>query len=75
MNKQITRIILGLVIIAIGVSTLLDALNITFFNSFFENWWPLIVIIVGILMLINHSRQFVWPLIVIATARARYCHI
>lgn len=64
MNRQITRIILGLTIIIIGILALLDALNITAFNTLFEQWWPLVVILAGVLMFINHPRQFVWPLIV-----------
>jgi len=66
MNKQITRTILGVAIIGVGVIALLNALNITAFNMLFEQWWPLFVVLVGLLMLINHPRQFVWPLIVTA---------
>lgn len=64
MNKQITRTILGLAIIGVGVLALLNALNITALNTLFEQWWPLVVVLAGILMLINNPRQFVWPLIV-----------
>ncbi len=66
MNRQITRIILGLTIVSVGILALLNALNITALNSLFDQWWPLLVILVGILMFINHPRQFVWPLIVTA---------
>lgn len=65
MNKQITRPVLGLAIIGVGVLALLNALNITALNTLFEQWWPLFVILIGILMFINHPRQFVWPLIVV----------
>jgi len=66
MNKHIARIIAGLGIIAIGVAALLGTLNIININDLFHNWWPLLVIAAGLLMLINDPRQFVWPLIVVA---------
>lgn len=66
MNKQITRTILGIAIISVGVIAFLNAINITAFNGFFEQWWPLFIILMGVLMFINHPRQFVWPLIVTA---------
>jgi predicted membrane protein len=64
MNRQITRIITGLAIIGVGILALLNALNITTLNALFEQWWPLLVILAGALMFINHPRQFVWPLVV-----------
>lgn len=47
-----------------GILALLNALNITNVNHLFEQWWPLLVILAGTLMLINNPRQFVWPLVV-----------
>lgn len=67
MNRQITRTILGLAIIVVGILALLNALNITALNTLFEHWWPLLVVLAGVLMFINHPRQFVWPLIVTAS--------
>lgn len=66
MNKQITRTIAGVGIITIGVLALLDTLNIIDISNLFRDWWPLAVVMAGILMLINHPRDFLWPLIVIA---------
>jgi len=47
-----------------GILALLNALNITNVNHLFEQWWPLLVILAGVLMFINNPRQFVWPLVV-----------
>ena len=65
MNKQIVRIITGIGIIAIGIAALLSALNIVNFTDFFKDYWPMIVVLAGLLMLLANPRQFVWPLIVI----------
>lgn len=64
MNRQITRTIAGVGIIAVGILALLDTLNIAAVSDIFRYWWPSAVIVAGILMFINAPRQFVWPLIV-----------
>lgn len=65
MNRQFTRIVAGLGIIAVGVLALLNALNINGISEFAGMWWPMAIIFAGVLMFINNPRQFVWPLIVI----------
>ncbi|MDX2776241.1 DUF5668 domain-containing protein [Streptomyces caniscabiei] len=65
MNRQLSRSIVGVAIIGMGVLALLNALNITNFNYLFSTWWPLLVVLAGMLMFINHPRQFVWPLVVV----------
>lgn len=66
MNKQFTRTIAGTAILAVGVLALLNALNIANLHDIFRDWWPLVVILVGILVFINHPRQFAWPLAIVA---------
>lgn len=66
MNKQLARIIMGVGIIAIGVAALLGSLDIVNFKDFFKDFWPLIVIAGGSLMLLANPRQFIWPLFIIA---------
>jgi predicted membrane protein len=65
MNKQIARIGTGLIILAIGVGTLLGSLNIINFSANVLDWWPLLVIATGLMILLANPRQFVWPLIII----------
>jgi predicted membrane protein len=64
MNKQLIRIVAGISIVVIGVAALLGSLDIINFRDF-RDYWPLIVIGIGLLMLISNPRQFVWPLIII----------
>jgi predicted membrane protein len=66
MNKSIVRIILGLGVIAFGIAALLGSLNVINFSDFFHDWWPLIVVIMGILIFIGNPRNFLWPLSVVA---------
>lgn len=65
MNRQLSRSIVGVAIIGMGVLALLNALNITTFNDAFSTWWPLLIVLAGVLMFINHPRQFLWPSVVI----------
>ena len=52
MNKQLARIIMGVGIIAIGVGALLGSLDLINFRDFFKDFWPLLVISAGLLMLL-----------------------
>lgn len=65
MNKQFIRTITGIGITAIGIAALLSALNFVNFNDFFKSYWPLIIIIAGILIFLANPRQFVGPLLLI----------
>lgn len=61
MNSQsAVRIITGSLIIIIGLGALLDAVGAFPFWAMFRTWWPLGVIIIGLLVLLNNLRQFVW---------------
>ena len=65
MKKHTTRTITGLVFLVVGAAALLSALNITAFDSLFHNFWPSLIILAGLLMLVNHLRRPLWPAAVI----------
>jgi len=61
MKQTATRIITGIIILAIGVGALLGALNIFPFWDWFSSWWPLLVIIAGLFVLIgDFRRNYIW---------------
>lgn len=66
MDKNITRFVTGIGIIAIGLGLLLGNLNVFNFGDFISTWWPLAIIIAGVLILINDSKNYIWALIVLA---------
>lgn len=68
MKQTIIRIITGIIIIAIGVGALLGALNVFPFWDLFSNWWPVLVIVGGLFVLIGDLRNnWLWgTLLVIA---------
>ena len=64
-RHTITRILAGGGIIAVGIMSLLGSLGIINFSEIASTWWPLLIIGIGLLMLINDPRQYVWPTLVI----------
>lgn len=66
MKKSFGEVIIGLIIIFIGTGFLLDALNIADFSSMLANWWPMFVVLVGLVSLMSNPRVFVWPVLIIA---------
>jgi predicted membrane protein len=64
-RHALTRITAGLVIIGLGIGALLGSLDIINFGQVFASWWPLLIILVGILMLINDPREFLWPSLIV----------
>jgi predicted membrane protein len=59
MNQTIIRIITGIFVIALGIGALLDALNLLPFWEHFGRFWPLLLIIGGILLFLNNYRQYI----------------
>ena len=57
MKQIILRTITGLIILAIGVGALLGALNLIPFWGWFGVWWPLLIIIGGVLVLVGDLRK------------------
>lgn len=61
MKQTTIRIITGIIITAVGVCALLGALNILDFWSWFNNWWPTLVIAGGVLTLVgDFRRNYLW---------------
>lgn len=64
MKAQITRIIAGVAIIGVGLGFLLDNLNIYDFNELAGTWWPMAVVLTGLLIFMNDTRSYLWALLV-----------
>lgn len=64
--KSLTRSITGLLIVAVGLSFLLTNLNVLPFSVAIGNWWPMFVIVGGVLILLNDRKNYLWALLVIA---------
>ncbi|HEX3082477.1 MAG TPA: DUF5668 domain-containing protein [Candidatus Saccharimonadia bacterium] len=64
-NQSSPQIFIGLVIVALGFGFLLNSLGILGFGSFIGAWWPVLIITLGALILINRPRQYLWPLFII----------
>lgn len=66
MKQTIIRIITGIIIITIGVGALLGALNVLPFWDWFSTWWPALVIIGGLFVLIGDLRNnWLWGILLI----------
>lgn len=55
--SKISRIIWGIILIALGFIFLLNALEITKINIFFNGWWTLLIIIPCLIDLINPNKE------------------
>lgn len=64
MKSYITRIITGLVVVAIGVGFLLDNAHVIEFGTIATTWWPLLVVLAGIVIFINDAKNYLWALLV-----------
>lgn len=64
MKAQITRIIAGLAIVAVGLGFLLDNLNVYDFGALARDWWPMAVIGAGLLIFLSDARSYLWALLV-----------
>lgn len=66
MKQTTIRVITGIIITAIGVSALLGALNIFPFWETFGSWWPTLVILGGIFVLIGDLRRnYIWGIVLL----------
>ena len=65
MKAQFTRILTGIAIIAVGAGFLLDAFNVIEFGNFMSSWWPLAVILAGVLVWLNDSKNYFWSLLLV----------
>lgn len=65
MNQIIARILTGTLIVIFGLGALLDALQVLPFWANIGNWWPIGLVLVGVIILINNLSQFIWATIFI----------
>ncbi len=64
------RLYVGSVIVVVGVILLLDNLDALDAGDVFGNWWPVFVIVAGLLMWLANPRHWAAPLIVTAVGVA-----
>jgi lia operon protein LiaF len=59
MFKNFSRILWGLVFIAIGVALLMDRFGYIVFDlgNFLHDWWPLILVIIGLGMILDKAPE------------------
>jgi predicted membrane protein len=67
MNHIIARILTGSLIIIFGLGSLLDALQVLPFWANIGTWWPIGLILIGGIILINNLNQFIWATIFIGS--------
>jgi predicted membrane protein len=60
-NKSYAQILTGLLVLALGVGFMFDALNIVDFSHSFSTWWPAIIIAVSVVALVSNPRMWMWP--------------
>lgn len=63
MKDSLARIITGVVVLAFGAGALLDTFNVIDFWPFIGTWWPALVILAGIVVLINDKRQYILAIV------------
>jgi hypothetical protein len=59
MGRNFSGILWGLLFILVGTLMLLDRLRIIYFDfgEFLSTWWPLVLIVIGVGMILNHSSR------------------
>lgn len=65
MKAYISRLIIGLVVALVGAALLLDTLHVVDTVSILGDWWPLLVVLAGAIILINDLKNYLWALLVI----------
>ncbi len=65
MKTYAARLITGLVIIIVGILFLLSNIDVLNIGYIVREWWPLIVIIGGVLVYINDTKNYLWSLFII----------
>lgn len=62
----IARIVMGLLVIVVGAALLLNNLGVAPFGEIIRKGWPMVVVVLGLTMLLNNTRHYLWALIVVA---------
>lgn len=64
MKSSLSQLTAGVCIVAVGALLLLDTLHIT--DGALGTWWPLLLIVIGVVTLVNDIRNYLWGLALIA---------
>lgn len=56
-KRNTMRTVIGIILIILGAAFLLDKIGIISSNKLFENFWPIIIIVLGIIQLISKNRS------------------
>jgi predicted membrane protein len=71
MNRPFaTRALSGIAIIAVGVSLLLNAIGAFHLDWLFETWWPMLIILAGLIIFINNARSWLVSVFLLALGGA-----
>ena len=59
MGRSFWGVAWGTVFIVVGILMILDRMNMIYFDlgDFLSTWWPLILVIIGLRMIIGHSLR------------------
>jgi hypothetical protein len=59
MGRDFWRVIWGSIFIVVGILMILDRMHMIYFNlgRFLSTWWPLILVIIGLGMIVDHSPR------------------
>lgn len=60
------RLLLGLVVIAVGTLYLLEGAGVLDAGATIDDWWPTVIIATGVFQLLERSRAVLGPLILVA---------
>jgi hypothetical protein len=62
---NLARVFFGAVIVVVGALFLLDNLDAVDAGEVISNWWPVLLIVAGLLSFLNNRRHWVVPLILV----------
>ncbi len=65
MKAFIARLIVGATVFVLGSALLLDTLDIVDTIPILGQWWPLFIILGGIVIVVNDIKNYIWALLVI----------
>ena len=60
------RLLLGLVVIAVGTLYLLESADVLDAGAVIDDWWPAVIIAIGLFQLIERSHGMLAPLLLTA---------
>lgn len=61
MKTSLSQLTTGLVVLGLGVGLLLDSLGFINFGGILSEWWPLFVILLGLVTFMNNPKRFILP--------------